>query len=368
MNKRSVTQQKGKGSLTHNNREFLSGNVHKDKVQNNIIIMQQPLKEAYEECFGEATAEYNAKQHRKDRKIHDYFEHLFGVSADSTKAKRVIESNPKGKDTITQKSFYEDVVQIGDMDDTGNKSSPQAAERAKQALLAYMNGDSRLGIKSYAERNPQFHVFNAVIHMDEATPHLHIDYIPVATGYKTGLSVRNGYNRALEQMGYNGADGFKNWRDSERDVFRNVCRAYGLNPKEKDEEEESRGYTYTPEQYRRLMREAEKAKQEADEINLKARREADRRLSEANEKADRIISEANQKADKIITGAENRAKQIIAGAVDEHDRRTAEEAKQNAARKSSKRHGKQIYEQRVYDLPTLGEADKPSEGYEQSKF
>lgn len=69
--------------------------------------------------------------------------------------------------------YYENVIQIGDMYDTGVKSNPQAVEKAKQALIEYFNG--------YAERNPQFYVFDVVIHMDESTPQLHLCYIPWAT-------------------------------------------------------------------------------------------------------------------------------------------------------------------------------------------
>ena len=328
---RSISHEKGRGSLAHNNRDFSSTNVHKDRIKNNVIIKQQSLRAAYDECFGEAVTEYNAKQKRNDRKISDYFEHLFGVSATTTTAKNVLMSKARGKGICT-KSYYEDVVQIGDMNDTGNESNPQAAELAKRALLTYINGDKRLNIKSYAARNPNFHVFNAILHMDEATPHLHIDYIPVATGYKGGLSVRNAYNKALAQMGYTGKDCFKNWRDNERDVFRNICRRLGLDPKEKAEEEQSRG-TLTPKQYREKIK-------EADNMAEKIINNAEAMELEARKKARKILSEAEEKANKIIANAEDRVKKIIAEAVGERDR-IAEETKENDTPKYSKRNGKE---------------------------
>lgn len=112
---RSLCQQKGKGSLSHNNREFVSENVDKDRSNNNVIIKQQSLQDAYKECYGAAVAEYNAKQKRADRKIDNYFKQLFGVSATDNSAENVLEAKEKPK------SFYEDVVQVGDLNDTGCK-------------------------------------------------------------------------------------------------------------------------------------------------------------------------------------------------------------------------------------------------------
>ena len=56
--------------------------------------------------------------------------------------------------------------------------------------------------KTFQERNPNLYLFNCVMHLDEATPHLHIDYIPVANGYKTGMKTRNSLTKALQQMGF----------------------------------------------------------------------------------------------------------------------------------------------------------------------
>ena len=322
---------KGKGFLAHNNREYTGKNVDKNRTKYNVVLKQQSLQEAYDECFGQAVKDYNAKQKRKDRKIADYHEHLFGVSASSTTALNTLMSKDKTK------SFYEQIIQIGDMDDTGVKSNPRYAEIAKKALEMYVKGDSKAGIKSFAERNPQLHIFNAVIHMDEATPHLHLDYIPVAYGYQRGLQAQNGYEKTLRQMGY---DSFDSWRTSERETFRAICKAYGLNPKEKEEEQKSRGYDYTPRQYRKKLEEADKT------------------IDEARREADRMISEAN-----------NRAERIIAGAVNEHDRRIAEKVNQETIQKPSKRYGKRIYGQpqqrNVDDLPDFSE---PVESDEHSKF
>lgn len=56
-------------------------------------------------------------------------------------------------------------------------------------------------MNGFQARNLNFHVFNAVLHMDEATPHLHIDYIPIRH-YKRGVDTQNGIAQALKEMGY----------------------------------------------------------------------------------------------------------------------------------------------------------------------
>ena len=240
---RSITIAKGTGDsdLMHDTREHIAENVDSARIKNNVILKRETLQEAYENCFGAATAEYNAKQKRSDRKINNYFENLFGVSANDKQKTR----NPLiNKDKC--RSYYENIIQIGDLNDTGIKSNPKAAEKAKQALTAYFNGDPRLGIKSYAERNPQFYVFDATVHMDESTPHLHLCYVPVATGYKRGLAVQNGHDKALKQMGY---ETNVDYLLQEREVFRMICKSYGLDPKAR-EAEQSRGHTYSVKEYK----------------------------------------------------------------------------------------------------------------------
>ena len=63
---------KGKGSLRHNNRDFVASNIDKSRLEWNRYYIQQPLKEAYQEIFGKAVEDYNSKQKRNDRKIDDY--------------------------------------------------------------------------------------------------------------------------------------------------------------------------------------------------------------------------------------------------------------------------------------------------------
>ena len=169
----------GKGHLTHNNREFISNNVVPERTAWNRIYIQESLEQAYEKCFGQALMEYNAGQKRKDRRKENYLKEI---------------ENSGNK----EKTFYENIVQIGKKDDTpvvgADGNLTEEAKAAIEILEQYA--------KTFQERNPNLYLFNCVMHLDEATPHLHIDYIPVANGYKTGMKTRNSLTKALQQMGF----------------------------------------------------------------------------------------------------------------------------------------------------------------------
>ena len=226
MSEKSISMCEGKGSLSHNNREFTAKNIDPSRTADNIVFVQQELGEAYHQLFDEAVEKYNARQKRKDRKIGDYFEHLF--------------NRPPGKSFIVnankQKCFYEHLVYIGTKKDSGI-GTPDA-EITTECLREYMEG--------FQQRNPNLYVFNAVLHLDESTPHLHINYIPIGH-FTRGLEVRNAKNKALEEMGF-GNDAKSNdlWRRSEWDILKNICNAHDI---EISEPKKSRGYSYTVEEY-----------------------------------------------------------------------------------------------------------------------
>lgn len=172
---KTISFVKGKGSISHNNRDFIAENVDRNRTAWNVEYIKQPIREAYDQLFGEAIAEYNAKQKRKDRQVTDYL--------------KDIKNSGNG-----EKQFYEIVVQIGKKDDTGvldvEGNLSVDAKAASEILDEYA--------RSFQERNPNLYLFNAVLHMDEATPHLHLDYIPVAHGYKTKMHTRNSLTKDLE--------------------------------------------------------------------------------------------------------------------------------------------------------------------------
>jgi len=300
---------KTNASISHNNREFISPNVDKARLKENIYFVQQPIEDAYNEIFEPARLRYNATQKRDDRKITtSYQQHLFGTSL-----KKYVIQAPGRKNP--QNSFYEDLVQIGCIDDFKPnfldsdtkemreekiKKCEANRQKAKAALFEYCigeedpNGTFEYQGKKYSggfqDRNPNFKVFNMVLHFDEASPHCHIDYISVATGYKNGMDIQNGYNKALSQMGYAGAKGFEVWRLAERDLFREICVAHDLDPKTREEEKEAREIDYMPDQYREIIAEAEEIKAEAEEIKA----EAEHIKVTAIAEAEKITSQAEQ--------------------------------------------------------------------------
>lgn len=291
---RHISYARGKGKLRHNNREMISPNVDKARIKDNIELKRQSLADAYEEIFGGAMAEYNAKQRRSDRKIADYFEKLFGTKADTMQADTVIKNDNK------QQSFYEYVVGVGTMQDTGYATNPDMAATSVECLKEYMAG--------FTERNPQFHVFNAVIHQDEATPHLHYDMIPFAEGFKKGMTRQQGLNKALEQMGYGtGKAAIANFTQSERKIFREICEAHGI---EIAEETKGRGHTYTCEEYRQT---AEKNRQEiAEQEVTKSKNQTEieiqnQKIADQKAQAESMVSAfapAPTKTEKNIFGKE----------------------------------------------------------------
>lgn len=209
MTARTISICQGKGSLGHNNRTFHTKNTDPDCTQNNIVFVREPIGFAYDKLFSAAVERYNAHQKRSDRKVKNgYFEHQFGQPVTETKL-----TSPDKR-----KSFYECLVQLGTMEDTGVGTAD--GKKATECLCEYMKG--------FSQRNPNFYVFNAVIHLDEKTPHLHIDYIPVGH-YKRGIDTQNGIAQALKEMGYgDGKNAIARWRQAEYLVFRQICEEHGF--------------------------------------------------------------------------------------------------------------------------------------------
>ncbi len=238
---KTISFPKGKGHLTHNNREFICNNVVPERTAWNRIYIQEPLKDAYEKCFGQALRDYNAAQKRKDRQKDDYLKEI---------------ENSGNK----EKAFYENIVQIGKKTDTPvtdeNGMLTEEAKAAIEVLDCYA--------KTFQERNPNLYLFNCVMHLDEATPHLHIDYIPVAHGYKNGMKTRNSLTKAFQQMGFAKAVSRKQnetvaWQEREREYLTELCREQGI---EIEVLGVQRDNLSLPE-YKAAMREVEELEQQA---------------------------------------------------------------------------------------------------------
>lgn len=233
----SVSFRVDSGYLDHNNRVITAHNVDISRTSDNITYKHIEIKEFYEQIFGEALAEYNAKQKRADRQITDYYEH--------------VKKSGKGK------LFYEVVVQFGDLHDCGLDT--ENWETAKTMLDEYM--------QKFEKRNPNLKVFNAVMHLDESTPHLHIDFVPIAHKGQRGLSLKNSMSGALHEQGFFSSNKMQNewtaWSESERSVMEQTLLKHGL----RREDQNVHRQHLSVEDYKKAAQEAESIRKINAHIN-----------------------------------------------------------------------------------------------------
>ena len=185
-----------KGNFNHNRRtnSKVPENVDPTRTAFNKILIDKDIRQVYKEVFGEALAEYNANQIAKkhpERQKKDYYS---AVCHDK-------KTEP----------FREAVVQIG------NKDKQLPRWESNEILQKFL--------KQFQKNNPQLVVVGAYIHNDEATPHMHIVYVPVAT-YSKGLKKRVSNDKALNQMGYKT---WNDWKDSQMACLENLVREKGYN-------------------------------------------------------------------------------------------------------------------------------------------
>ena len=172
--KRTISFMTGKGSVNHNSRKFHAKNTDPERSCLNVEYCNENVKDVYHELFDEALTRDNEKQTRSDRRIDDYYEKI-----------------RSGKQ---EKPFHEIILQIGDKDNMGAKT--ENGRLAAKVLDKYM--------RDFQRRNPTLRVFSAYLHMDEATPHLHIDFVPYTTGSRRGIDTRVSLKQALSALGFKG--------------------------------------------------------------------------------------------------------------------------------------------------------------------
>ena len=172
--KRTISFMTGKGSVNHNSRKFHAKNTDPERSCLNVEYCNENVKDVYHELFDEALAWYNEKQTRSDRRIDDYYEKI--------------------RSSKQERPFHEIILQIGDKDNMGAKT--ENGQLAAKVLDKYM--------RDFQRRNPTLRVFSAYLHMDEATPHLHIDFVPYTTGSKRGIDTRVSLKQALSALGFKG--------------------------------------------------------------------------------------------------------------------------------------------------------------------
>ena len=192
----------GQGSVNHNSRAFNAKNTDPERSHLNITYCHENIKTVFHELFDEALKRYNDKQTRADRKIEDYYEKI--------------------RSSKQEKPFHEIILQVGNKDDMSAEG--EDGQLAAAVLDEYMRG--------FQERNPRLRVFSAHLHMDEATPHLHIDFVPFTTGSKRGLDTRVSLKQALAAQGFKGGTRgdteWGQWVRSEKEQLAAVMERHGI--------------------------------------------------------------------------------------------------------------------------------------------
>jgi len=200
--KRTISVMLGKGSVNHNSRKFKAENIDAERTSQNIVYCNEPIKQVYHTLFDDALERYNAKQKRADRRIDNYYEKI-----------------RTGKQ---EKPFHEVIIQIGNKDDMA--AVTEDGRLAAKVLNEYM--------EDFQQRNPHMKVFSAHLHMDEATPHLHIDFVPFITGSKRGLDTRVSLKQALAEQGFAGGSRgdteWNQWVRSEKEQLSQVMERHDI--------------------------------------------------------------------------------------------------------------------------------------------
>lgn len=268
---------KSETSIKHNNRSLekdfdytKKGHTHikQQYTSQNRILKHESIRDAYKNLFGKAVDQYNQKQKRKDRKIKDFYQHI--------------------KKSGKQQTQFEFIAQVGNKADFEglDRLDPQGRWQQAADLLQEYEAD-------FEKRHPQMHVYNATIHMDEeGAPHLHMNLVPVATGYKRGVAVQPSLKRVLSQEGYvadprDSRAQFNAFREQEQQALakllqdRGIGRKAGITNKLRDVHE-----------YKEAMRQIEDAQQAAKTARLKAGEE----IAQANKQA----KEAQKNADVVV--------------------------------------------------------------------
>lgn len=288
--KRTISFMTGKGSVNHNSRKFHAKNTDPERSCLNVEYCNEDVKDVYHELFDEVLARYNEKQTRIDRRIDDYYEKILS-----------------GKQ---EKPFHEIILQIGDKDNMG--ATTENGQLAAKVLDEYM--------RDFQRRNPTLRVFSAYLHMDEATPHLHIDFVPYLTGSKRGLDTRVSLKQALSALGFKGGTRseteLNQWVLHEKKQLAAIMLEHGIEWEQKN----------THEKHLSVL-DFEKKERAREVAELEAKKES---LEEHNaailDVSEKWLGELENLEHEIYSAQENR---------EEADKQ-AEEAKKEAARYEKK--------------------------------
>ena len=306
--KRTISFMTGKGSVNHNSRKFHAKNTDPERSHLNVEYCNENIKDVYHELFDEALARYNEKQTRNDRRIDDYYEKI-----------------RSGKQ---EKPFHEIILQIGDRETMGAET--EEGRLAAKILDEYMQGFQR--------RNPTLRVFSAHLHMDEATPHLHIDFVPYTTGSKRGLDTRVSLKQALMALGFKGGTRqeteLNQWVMAEKQQLAAIMLEHGIGWEQKGTQEKHLSLLdFEKKERAKEVSMLEKQKSELEEHNAI--------MQEVNEK----YLDQLERVEKDIFSAQESRKEVD---------KQAEQAKKKAAQ----------YEKKLTEIaPMVKEMERFAEKY-----
>ncbi len=282
--KRTISFMTGKGSVNHNSRKFHAKNTDPERSYLNVEYCNENIKDVYHELFDEALARYNEKQTRNDRRIDDYYDKI-----------------QSGKQ---EKPFHEIIVQIGDRNTMGAET--EEGRLAAKILDEYM--------QDFQRRNPTLRVFSAHLHMDEATPHLHIDFVPYTTGSKRGLDTRVSLKQALTALGFKGGTRqeteLNQWVAAEKQQLASIMLEHGIEWEQKGthekhlslldfEKQERAKEVAALEEQKAELEEHNATMQEVNEKYLNQLENIEREMSTAHENREEADKQADQAKKKV---------------------------------------------------------------------
>ena len=282
--KRTISFMTGKGSVNHNSRKFHAKNIDSERSYLNVEYCNEDVKDVYHELFDEALVRYNEKQTRSDRKIDDYYDKIcFGKQ---------------------EKPFHEIILQIGDKDNMG--ATTENGQLAAKVLDEYM--------RDFQRRNPTLWIFSAYLHMDEATPHLHIDFVPYTTGSKRGLDTRVSLKQALSALGFKGGTRseteLNQWVQHEKKQLAEIMLEHGIEWEQKGTHEKHLSVLdFKKKERAKEVAELEAKKESLEEHNVAILETSEKWLGELENLEQEIHSaqEVREKADKKAEVAKKQA-------------------------------------------------------------
>ena len=304
----SVRMEKSMTNLRHNNRNLTEEeykqpaheHIIRERTKDNIVIKHSTIQEAYQEVFGEAVEAYNAKQKRKDRKIDDYYLHVY-----------------HSKTLDLQREMIIGLGNKQDWDELGYDKKKEAGQLIKEVIEDFI-------------KDKKDHIHEA------GAPHAHINFIPLAHGYKNGLETQPSWTKSLAQMGYpgKGRKPFMAFRETEVERIGRIAKKYGIERKlgETNDIADVRMYKKVKElekQAKAKEAEIEGLEQDYSQKDRELKRQAQEQAQVLDDFNKRLESKVNEKEVELeLLDSELAEKQAEAQGAGESAQRARQEAQQ----------------------------------------